>query len=77
MLLDAGADIEARDGDDNTPLILAAQYNSNPEVLLALLDAGADAGARNAAGLTALDLASTNPNLDGAPALRKLRKKTQ
>lgn len=77
MLLDAGADIEARDGDDNTPLILAAQYTSNPDVLLVLLDAGADAGARNAAGLTALDLASTNPNLDGAPALQKLRKKTQ
>ena len=35
--LDAGADAEARNHDRVTPLMYAAEYNSNPEVLQVLL----------------------------------------
>ena len=50
MLLDAGADIEARDERGTTPLFLALAYN-NPAVLTALLNAGMDPNARSRGGL--------------------------
>jgi len=37
-LLKAGADIEARDAYDRTPLIHAAENNSNPEVIETLAE---------------------------------------
>ena len=44
--LAAGADPDARDAYDNTPLHLAALDNSNPSVIAALIEGGADPGAR-------------------------------
>lgn len=54
LLLDAGADPDARDQGGNTLLNLSVH---NPRVVELLLDAGADADARDSNGLTALYLA--------------------
>ena len=53
----------------------AARYNSNPEVLTALLDAGADAKAKNNEGKTALDYARMNEKLKDTGALKLLEEK--
>jgi ankyrin repeat protein len=58
-LIDDGADVDARDADGNTPLILAAFY-ARPECVALLLEKGADANAANKAGVTALIRAATN-----------------
>ena len=50
-LLDAGADIEARDLGGETPLHFAVE-SGNPETVKALLNAGADREARNTDGMT-------------------------
>ena len=54
LLLDAGADPDARDQGGNTLLNLSVH---NPRVVELLLDGGADADARDSNGLTALYLA--------------------
>ncbi len=62
-LLDAGADLEARDESGGTALMRAAARNENPEIIEALLDAGADLEARDEHGRTALMLvAALNEN---------------
>ena len=45
--LAAGADVGARDKYTNTPLHIAAAYNSNPAAIEVLIAAGADPGARD------------------------------
>ena len=57
-LLDAGADLEARDVYGWTPLMSAARSNENAEVVQLLLDAGADLEARNEYGWTPLMIAA-------------------
>ena len=52
--LDAGAEVDARDADSWTPLMVAAVANDNPEVLQVLLEAGADVEARDKWGWTPL-----------------------
>ena len=65
-----GADVNARDSDGTTPLMLAAEYNPNPEVITLLINAGADVNARNEDGDTPLIRASlANPNPDVITAL--------
>jgi ankyrin repeat protein/mono/diheme cytochrome c family protein len=59
MLIDNGADVNARDAQGNTPLILASFYAS-PKCVALLLEKGADANAANKAGVTALIRAATN-----------------
>jgi ankyrin repeat protein len=46
-VLDKGADVNARGFHGMTPLIAAAAYNQNTEVILLLLKAGADIEARD------------------------------
>ena len=67
-LLTAGADLNMRDEDGNTPLHLAGSYvNQNErhagDAIAALLDAGADPTVRNAAGETPWDRARDNDAL--------------
>ena len=67
-LIDAGADVNARDNNGNTVLMNAAKNSKEPNVLLILLSAGASLYARNTAGKTAFDYAAQNQN----PALLQM-----
>src|SRR5262245_23100627 len=58
-LLDNGADVNARDADGNTTLILASFYAS-PECVQLLIENGADVNAANKAGVTPLIRAATS-----------------
>lgn len=69
--LSAGADPNARDGSNWTPLHRAAIHrrNPSPSVITALIDGGADPGARDDADLTPLSralLAEANPSVIAA-----------
>jgi ankyrin repeat protein len=58
LLLDRGADPNAKDQDGNPLLVLAAASDGLPvETIRALLDRGADVNAKNAEGKTALEFA--------------------
>src|SRR6516225_5427257 len=57
--LDAGLDVNARDADGNTPLLLAAVY-AGPECVELLLKKGADVNAKNKFEATPLHRAATN-----------------
>jgi hypothetical protein len=66
-LLKAGADVNAKDENDSTALMRAVVYNSNPEIVYALLDsAGVDVNAKDKDGKTALKYAvqyNNNPEI--------------
>lgn len=61
LLIGAGADVEARDSDQNTLLMQRARYNNkNRATLEFLLEQGADANARNKRGESVLQAALTS-----------------
>ena len=72
-LIKQGADLNAKDKDGMTALMVAASHNNAPMVGL-LLQSGADAAAKNDRGQTALDIAKLNRNLDAAQAISVLSK---
>ena len=62
MLVDAGAEIEARDEEGRTPLYSAVENKRPLETVAVLLDAAADPGTRQQQGLTPLHAAMrSNP----------------
>ena len=71
-LIKAKADVNARNKDGVTPLMLAAGFNSNPAVIEALIKAKADVNARDKAGKTAFDYAEDNPKIKGTTVYWKL-----
>ncbi len=76
VLLAAAADVNALNIFGGTPLMYAAEYNPNPDVITTLLKAGADAKAKDKAGKTAFDYAQANAKLKGSNAYRKLNEAT-
>jgi ankyrin repeat protein len=54
LFLDAGADLEAKNGEGETPLLAA----NDEEVAIALLEAGADRNAKDEDGKTIIDKAA-------------------
>jgi len=72
VLLEAGADLEARNYDDRTPLLFAAQHTDNPAVITALLKAGANAKARDSKGLNAVQIASQECLVENQEVVRML-----
>lgn len=68
-LISVGADINARDTDSNTPLIVATQHN-RLEVIEALINQKCDTSLQNNLGNTALMVAAADPQ--GAAAVKLL-----
>ena len=72
-----GADVNAKENASRgrSPLLYAAAYNTDPEVIKALINAGADVNARTEegwsleGGITPLMLASANSNLEAIRSL--------
>jgi ankyrin repeat protein len=73
VLIDAGADVNARDKDGRTALMHANIKNSNPDVLSMLIDAGADLQATNNIGETAYSIMAENDNLNKTDVFQKFR----
>ncbi len=71
VLIDAGAEIDSRGFQGQTPLMLAAYRITNAESIRLLLDAGADVNAQDNYGETPLILAAASPN-SNPEALRVL-----
>ena len=69
--MDAGADVNAKDEDENTPLHRAAYYG-HKEIVVLLIAKGADVNVKNDVGYTPLD--GNHP--DTADLLRKHGGKT-
>jgi ankyrin repeat protein len=60
LALKLGADPNLRVQTELTPLMFAAGYTSNPEVINALVEYGADPKMKNDSGWQAIDLAEEN-----------------
>ena len=70
LMIEAGADVDARDWNGGTPLHSAATGNPHPGVVAALLDAGADPNARDLDEVTPLHMAArSNVNPETVTAL--------
>ncbi|GHS99151.1 hypothetical protein AGMMS50276_22240 [Synergistales bacterium] len=69
-----GADVNAKDEHGATALMLAALYNSNPEVISLLLERGANANIIDKTGKRAIDYAEERYGWRGTEALKQLKK---
>ena len=58
LLLDTGAQVDARDENGNTPLTVAAKGNVRPEIIQLLIEKGAEVNALNNDGSTPLIVAA-------------------
>ena len=72
-LIKEGADVNAANNSGSTPLILAAQYSSNPDVLQVLIDNGASIDIQDKKGKRAIDYAEQNEALAGTSVLSLLK----
>jgi len=70
MLIEKGAEVDARDRDGHTPLMLAAIYGCN-QTIQVLLEAGADPRAKTKSGNTAVIYAENNNHPVAATLLKK------
>ena len=73
LLLDRGADLNARSGFGWTTLHRAAWHNKNPAVVALLLDRGADAKLRDRGGLLSVYYADMNEALKGTDVYWRLQ----
>lgn len=71
-LLEAGADVHARDESGWTLLHAAAVSSKAPAVVNALLEAGADANARDGSNKTPFDFAKGNSAIKGTDVYWRL-----
>ena len=72
-LLDAGADVNAKDEDGMTALMYSVWGDTpNVEVIGALLDAGAEIGMKDHEGKRAIDYAQVNERIKGTDTLKRL-----
>ncbi len=65
LLLENGAQVDARDEDGNTPLIVAAKGTDRPEIIQLLIEKGAKVNARNNDGWTPLMVAARGAGSEG------------
>ena len=72
VLLDAGADVNARDWRAVWTALMWAAVNGTAKTVKVLLDAGVDASVKSNDGKTAWDLAQDNEQLKGTDAYWKL-----
>ena len=63
FLLDAGANVNARNADDKTALIASTSWAFSPEIVKILVDAGADVNLQDKDNKTALMYAADSPSL--------------
>ena len=59
ILISEGADVNAKNKDGRTPLMDAAKFSNNPEIVTLLLEAGADVNKKGRSDYTPLMFAST------------------
>ncbi|MCL1874987.1 MAG: ankyrin repeat domain-containing protein [Synergistaceae bacterium] len=71
-LVMAGADVNEKNNNGLTPLMLAARINPNLEVITTLLNHGTAPKVKDDSGKMAIDYARENENLKNAEALRRL-----
>jgi quinoprotein dehydrogenase-associated probable ABC transporter substrate-binding protein len=71
LLIERGADVNAKSKSGTTPLMVAAAHN-NPPMIGLLIESGADTKAKNNQGKTAAEVAEMNRNMEAAQAIRVL-----
>ena len=71
-----GANVNAVDENGWTPLMFAADSNSNPEILRILIENGADISIKNSEDKNAFDYADENEELKGTDVYHLLWEKT-
>jgi ankyrin repeat protein len=69
LLLDKGADVNARSKQGRTPLVIAAAHDGNIEVMRLLIKKGADVKAKSPDGFTALISAASHGNVEAVKLL--------